>query len=759
MKTKNRPLYRKLLFPMLVLILVEIALLAGSVFGGGLIEHMENNEMKILHERVVNRQRYLQTEMLTRWSKVDSTAQQINAATEQFLQSGELFLNSLDDGSVSCLALLDAATDPLIKMLRDNGVTGAFLVLNTDDLQKLSEQGIYLNKPGIYIRDYDPDSNYSNRNMDLLMEYAPSEVVKRHNISLDTGWKPQFEFESAGEYASYLYEPYQAAVYMEERLELEISDMGYWSEAHCLYGDDQEMISYSVPLILSDGTVYGVLGVDLSLSYLETLLPAEELKDAESGSYLLGINKTEDTQNTVLTNVLINGDDYGQVNGDSKITEIYRENGRSMIVSTQKDAIYCDVEYITLYNTNTPFAYQRWALVGIIRGKNLFVFSENVKKVLMRGILATLFAGVLGGILISIYISRPITALTESVRKMKPFNGISFPRTGIREIDLMAGELEHLNQETLYTAERFSYIINAANLHLALFEVNSEENSVFITGKFFEMLHMEERDFWTLTEREFWSLLEALDRYRQDKRRGDLADTRKPKTLDREKEVIYKFSGSKDGSAKVSYIQITLNRNGRRCIGLVEDITEAFLEKERIEYERDHDLLCGLLNRRAFNRIMSGMFKDKARNLGIAALVMVDLDGLKKVNDTYGHEYGDKYIQTAAQCFVRYTPKNTLICRRSGDEFHLFFYGYKTKEEIRRLICSLQEGIKGTKIYLPDRKEISLRMSAGIAWYPDDSVIYQKLKTYADHAMYQIKHGSKDQFGEFDKDKYLKDQL
>ena len=60
--------------------------------------------------------------------------------------------------------------------------------------------------------------------------------------------------------------------------------------------------------------------------------------------------------------------------------------------------------------------------------------------------------------------------------------------------------------------------------------------------------------------------------------------------------------------------------------------------------------------------------------------------------------------------------------------------------------------------HLPDYTELPIRMSAGIAWYPDDSVIYQKLKTYADFAMYQIKHTSKNKFGEFDKDAYLKDK-
>ena len=152
------------------------------------------------------------------------------------------------------------------------------------------------------------------------------------------------------------------------------------------------------------------------------------------------------------------------------------------------------------------------------------------------------------------------------------------------------------------------------------------------------------------------------------------------------------------------------------------------------------------------------MFDHEKTVLKTAALVMIDLDELKHVNDTYGHDYGDKYIRTATECFGKYTPESTMICRRSGDEFNIFFYGYQNKDEIRECIRNLKEGIRKVSIHLPDHTELPIRMSAGIAWYPDDSRIYQELKTYSDFAMYQIKHTSKNQFGEFDKDAYLKDK-
>ncbi len=77
-----------------------------------------------------------------------------------------------------------------------------------------------------------------------------------------------------------------------------------------------------------------------------------------------------------------------------------------------------------------------------------------------------------------------------------------------------------------------------------------------------------------------------------------------------------------------------------------------------------------------------------------AALIMMDLDDLKYINDTYGHDYGDQYIRCAADCFITFTPKSTVVARYSGDEFFLFFYGYDSKEEIRSKIADMRAGIK-----------------------------------------------------------------
>ena len=63
---------------------------------------------------------------------------------------------------------------------------------------------------------------------------------------------------------------------------------------------------------------------------------------------------------------------------------------------------------------------------------------------------------------------------------------------------------------------------------------------------------------------------------------------------------------------------------------------------------------------------------------------MMDLDTLKHINDTYGHDWGDQYIRQTGQCFAANTPKGTVCSRLSGDEFLLLFYGYDSQGTTRR---------------------------------------------------------------------------
>lgn len=667
-KIKSVPIRQKLLIPMLFLVIIENLLLVGAIFGSRLLSYVENKEKAIFYEKVSNRKNYLENEMLTRWSNVNSTVEEINHTAQRLIDTNVISLKTLDDSSEDCLPLLKKSSSKLINLMRTNQVTGVFVVLNTDNLKEKKEKGIFENKPGIYLRDFDPSSIPSKKNEDLLFKYAPKALTQSMNISHGKTWRPLFEFQKTGDYGAYLYEPFQAALKEANPEEINLKDFGYWSMPYKLYDDSQEVISYSVPLILNDGTVYGVLGVEISLDYLQKQLP------------------------------------------------------------------------------NTEFTNQKWAVIGIVPKNKLLVFSGRIINTLIGAVMISLLIGIVGAVIISSTISKPVTRLIQHVKSIRLSEEMQFIQTGIEEVDHLSQSLKNLNEEVGDTARRFSRIINMASIELAGFEINRKEGTVYFTGKFAEMFRLEKESFYDsfsdITSIEmFEMLMKKLKEYEVEEK------------AQKENEVIYLIP-----DIKPHYLRLTLNDTGDYCSGLVENITDMVIEKEQIEYERDHDLLTGLLNRRAFHRILKELFLQGEATLKIAALVMIDLDGLKYVNDTYGHTYGDQYIKSAAEVFVESVPENTLISRPGGDEFYILFYGYSSRSEIQRYLDQLEKDIKDQSILLPNGDPFILHLSAGVAWYPDDTTDRKEFTQYADFAMYQIKRTVKDQFGDFDKEAYRTSQ-
>ncbi|MDY5944501.1 MAG: EAL domain-containing protein, partial [Faecalibacterium sp.] len=151
----------------------------------------------------------------------------------------------------------------------------------------------------------------------------------------------------------------------------------------------------------------------------------------------------------------------------------------------------------------------------------------------------------------------------------------------------------------------------------------------------------------------------------------------------------------------------------------------------------------------AFNRVCTELFAEPER-MGVAALMMMDLDNLKHINDTYGHDWGDQYIRRTGQCLRDNTPAGTVCARLSGDEFLVLFHGYRSRDAVREKIDRLTNAMQQSVALLPSGNALHISLSGGIAWYPDDGQDWETLKKYADFAMYQVKHAEKGRVQEFD---------
>ena len=728
-------IFHTILRSMLWILFIEIALLVGILYLCRINTSLEQNAVDILQIQTENRQNYLQGQMLDA-QDLSSLAGKINAVTQAMLDDGEISLDTLDSGSDTASPLLLSIGDSLISSMRHRPVTGIFVVLNTHDLDT-REKGEPL--PCLYLRDLDPNSSPSQRNSDLMLVRAPAQVVQSLYIATDTSWTPSINYGANGS-SGFLYPVFQAAYHGNG--ELDAADYGHWtSSPYTLSGDDHSAIAYTIPLILDDGTVYGVLGVEILESYLQALLPGTELQNDSSGTYLLGVASNSAIGKDDLTVSVISASPAANAPQQSyDQTLLLKPSKRGGYQSDSPLGLcHAAVAPLTLYNRNAPFSNEQMLLIGSVPVSALYAFSGDVVRLLIIAVLVVLTAGLFSSLVLARKLSRPISRLSDEVAHARESRS-SIPMlsaTGIIELDRFSSAFTQLGREVLDTSTKFLRIMDMASVELGGYELRSAPDSIYVTDNFFDLLGMPGVDADDLTAQSFRELLQRFERSCPHSPAPDGA-------------MLYHI---RLPSGKERYLRIETTHEDGAQVGLAEDVTANTLEKLRIEHERDYDTLTDLYNRRAFRRICAEFFCSPEK-LGHAALLMFDLDNLKQINDTFGHDWGDEYIRLTGECFAKNAPARTVCARISGDEFNALFYGYNDQDTLRADICALKAALEQSVVQLPSGRELRVSVSGGIAWYPESSTNLITLRKYADFAMYQVKHSRKGELLEFDPEVY-----
>ena len=728
-------IFHTILRSMLWILFIEIALLVGILYLCRINTSLEQNAVDILQIQTENRQNYLQGQMLDA-QDLSSLAGKINAVTQAMLDDGEISLDTLDSGSDAASPLLLSIGDSLISSMRHRPITGIFVVLNTHDLDT-REKGEPL--PCLYLRDLDPDSAPSQRNSDLMLVRAPAQVVQSLYIATDTSWTPSINYGANGS-SGFLYPVFQAAYHGNG--ELDAADYGHWtSSPYTLSGDDHSAIAYTIPLILDDGTVYGVLGVEILESYLQALLPGTELQNDSSGTYLLGVASNSAIGKDDLTVSVISASPAANAPQQSyDQTLLLKPSKRGGYQSDSPLGLcHAAVAPLTLYNRNAPFSNEQMLLIGSVPVSALYAFLGDVVRLLIIAVLVVLTAGLFSSLVLARKLSRPISRLSDEVAHARESRS-SIPMlstTGIIELDRFSSAFTQLGREVLDTSTKFLRIMDMASVELGGYELRSAPDSIYVTDNFFDLLGMPGVDADDLTAQSFRELLQRFERSCPHSPAPDGA-------------MLYHI---RLPSGKERYLRIETTHEDGTQVGLAEDVTANTLEKLRIEHERDYDTLTDLYNRRAFHRICAEFFCSPEK-LGHAALLMFDLDNLKQINDTFGHDWGDEYIRRTGECFAKNAPARTVCARISGDEFNALFYGYNDQDTLRADICALKAALEQSVVQLPSGRELRVSVSGGVAWYPESSTNLITLRKYADFAMYQVKHSRKGELLEFDPEVY-----
>ncbi len=174
------------------------------------------------------------------------------------------------------------------------------------------------------------------------------------------------------------------------------------------------------------------------------------------------------------------------------------------------------------------------------------------------------------------------------------------------------------------------------------------------------------------------------------------------------------------------------------------DITErkaAALEIQRLAF---HDALTGLASLRlAEDRIEMAIAEAKREKCKMAVL-FIDLDGFKMINDEYGHDAGDALLKEVAARLVSNVREVDTVARMGGDEFLIILHSIKVLSDIKRVSEQIVQSVRRPCMYEGQALKVSL--SLGVALYPDHGDSRETLVRVADRAMYEVKRESKNNY-------------
>jgi diguanylate cyclase (GGDEF)-like protein/PAS domain S-box-containing protein len=191
-------------------------------------------------------------------------------------------------------------------------------------------------------------------------------------------------------------------------------------------------------------------------------------------------------------------------------------------------------------------------------------------------------------------------------------------------------------------------------------------------------------------------------------------------------------------------------------VGVIEDVTERITNEVRISHLAHHDALTDLPNRSAFNAALGERLEQAQEAATSFAVLSLDLDRFKEVNDVFGHPVGDMLMRAAADRLAA-EADGAFVARIGGDEFMILLPDDTRREDVLALAERLVETI-GNELEVDDYL-LHVGLSLGIAFYPDDGVNAATLLANADSALYRAKREGRGRvrFFESEMDQELRD--
>lgn len=191
----------------------------------------------------------------------------------------------------------------------------------------------------------------------------------------------------------------------------------------------------------------------------------------------------------------------------------------------------------------------------------------------------------------------------------------------------------------------------------------------------------------------------------------------------------------------VTHIPIMVKKELVGVFAIAQDITQNKLNEQRIHYMAYHDALTDLANRTLFEEQLADQIKISQQNNTSFAVLFMDLNNFKTINDTHGHSFGDELLTQIGRRISTRLKDTDSAARLGGDEFTLLLTDIPSREDVKAHIKDLFHHLSHP--YHVKGKELKSIPSIGYSLFPDDGTSVQELLSHADEAMYTNKEQSK----------------
>ncbi len=296
---------------------------------------------------------------------------------------------------------------------------------------------------------------------------------------------------------------------------------------------------------------------------------------------------------------------------------------------------------------------------------------------------------------------------------------------GNREFEELSSGINTMVKSIVNISDRISAIIEMSGIPLAAFEYRNDMKHIFATSRLKVLLGITDR--------------KAAELYGNGSLFNEYIKGIMENAVEGE-EDIYKINNLK-------YLRMHISFSSDGYLGVITDVTKDMMEKQKMQYENTHDTLTGLYKYQHFKYLAAGILK-KMPSGNIGAAVMLDLDDFKSINDNYGHDIGDKYLQGFAAVMKSMPEKHFLTARRSGDEFCMMIYGCEDKFDVIKFLDQFYAKLQENSIMLSVGQSKTISASGGFAWTGDCGSDISELLSRADEALYEVKKETKGHYAE-----------